>query len=317
VLDLACGAGHSSFLMRQLFPGLSVFSVDHDFVSLYLSKRFLSPQSVHLCLDAEAPSPFPDGYFDAVFCLDAFHYLRPKRAIVTELRRVATRDALWLFPHLHNALQPNITAGVPLPPEAYLRCFDGLAARLFDETQILQQLCTEHTLDLQVQPPASALEAAPTLVLVAGPSRLWSVHREFPARLCRDRARLTINPIYRQTVSGGELNLNLAWPNPVMKRECGSVEAVLPAACRLNTDALRRMLGEGDASDARTLGDLVGRFVLVPLPPDYRRGRDALYRIAAEPRGGRRLATVGSAASPTGSAASRACRPSSMGAGAA
>ena len=63
VLDLACGAGHTSFLMRLLFPELAVFSVDHDFVSLYLAKRYLAPDSTYLCLDAEVPSPFADRLF--------------------------------------------------------------------------------------------------------------------------------------------------------------------------------------------------------------------------------------------------------------
>jgi SAM-dependent methyltransferase len=269
VLDLACGTGHSSYLIRHLWPTLSVFSVDHDFVSLYLAKRFLAPDSVFFCLDAEFPSPFADGSFDAVFCLDAFHYLRPKKAVVTELRRVATDRAVWLFPHLHNAHQHNFTPGTPLSPAAYLNCFEGIDARLFDETRLLRGLTAGHTLDLGSADSPSDLDKAPTLVLAAGPSYLWHAHRDFPSRLARDLTSLTVNPIYRQAVSGDDLNLRLSWPDPLMREECSGAEAILGTSHRLSREGLRRALqgkpGPGDPD----LANLVGRFVVVPLPPNY------------------------------------------------
>jgi len=271
VLDLACGAGHSSFLMRLLHPELSVVSVDHDFVSLYLAKRFLAPDATHLCLDAEVPSPFADDCFDAVFCLDAFHYFHSKQAIVAELKRVVKPEALWLFPHLHNALQHNITAGIPLSPERYLACFDSHDARLFDETTILHGLSQRRTLDLQAELTRGELEKSPNLTLVAGAQSLWREHRLFPSAFCRQQSRLALNPIYAWKSRQDHLEGALIWPNEVMKEECRGVEAVLPATCRLNKRELREFLaGDSSSSNAR-LNELVAQFVLVALPPNYSR----------------------------------------------
>lgn len=269
VMDLACGAGHCSFLMRLLFPALSVVSVDHDFVSLYLAKRFLAPDATHVCLDAEVPSPFADDYFDGVFCLDAFHYLHSKKAIVAELQRVLKPEALWLFPHLHNALQQNVTAGIPLSPDHYLDCFGFLEPRLFDETTMLHRFTRQHTFDLRQQLPLVALEKSQNLMLIAGPQDLWREHHQFPSAFCEHQSRLVLNPIYRARRQGDNLQCSLTWPNQVMRKECCGAEAVLPVTCQLSRNELQRLLQGIDAPDDARLRDLVAKFVLVPLPEDY------------------------------------------------
>ncbi len=270
VLDLACGAGHSSFLIRLLFPELSIVSADHDFVSLYLAKRFLAPDATHLCLDAEVPSPFVDDYFAAVFCLDAFHYLHSKRAVVAELNRVSTPEAIWLFPHLHNALQHNITAGVPLPPGQYLDCFGVAKPRLFDEATILHGMTQRGMFDLRTQSPLGELEKSPNLTLVAGPQSLWQEYRQFPRSFCERWSRLVLNPIYRWQDRGDKLEGTLTWPNEVMREECRGAEEVLPATCLLDKKELKTLLNRDSTEEAR-LKELVAKFILVPLPLNYRR----------------------------------------------
>ncbi|MEW6681761.1 MAG: class I SAM-dependent methyltransferase [Nitrospirota bacterium] len=269
VIDLACGTGHSSFLMRRLYPEMSVVAVDSDFISLYLAKRFMAPEATHLCLDAECPSPFPDRYFHAVFCLDAFHYLHSKRAVIGELRRILTSSAVWLFPHLHNALQDNIVAGVPLSPEKYLECFAFLEARLFDEGEILHGLCEKRMLDLGTSSALSRLNESPTLTLIGGQPKLWGIHKGFPSAFYRDRTSLEINPIYRVKRSGDKLDLSLKWPNPVMKRECSVTESIVPREYQVDRNELLQLLEEKRDPNDERLSELVSRFILVPLPSNY------------------------------------------------
>lgn len=269
VIDLACGAGHSSFLMQRLYPEMSVVAVDSDFISLYLAKQFIAPEATHVCLDAECPSPFPDRYFNAVFCLDAFHYLHSKRAVLGELQRILTSSAIWLFPHLHNALQHNMVAGIPLSPERYLECFGFLEARLFDEGDILHGLCDKRVLDLEASSALSRLNDAPTLTLIGGQRKLWGVHREFPSGFYSDRPSLEINPIYRVKRSGDKLDLSLKWPNPVMKEECSAAESILPRQYQLDKNELLELLEEKREPNDERLSDLVSRFILIPLPANY------------------------------------------------
>lgn len=275
LLDLACGAGHSSFLIRLLYPGLSVISADQDFVSLYLARRFLAPDTTQVCWDVEVPSPFPDHWFDGVFCLDAFHYFKSKRAVASELKRILTPGALWLFPHLHNRLQHNIVAGIPLSPDAYFECFDLPDARLFDESRIFHALSERRVLDLGIACTPSQLNASPTLTLVRGSGDVWRTHDGFPGVLRSNRSNLVVNPIYRGRSSGGDVELELGWPNEVMKNECRGAEAVLPAKCRVSKADLASLGSTHSAPKPESLDELIAKFVLVPLPRQYLRDNRA------------------------------------------
>jgi SAM-dependent methyltransferase len=271
VLDLACGAGHSSFLIQHWFPESSVVSVDQDFVSLYLSKRFLAPLADYVCTDVEAPSPFPALHFDAVHCLDAFHYFRSKRAIVTELRRVAKTGALWLFPHLHNALEENVTAGIPLSPENYARCFEFLRPMLFDEADLLRHVCDDGFTTRRAAKSLSDLSKAQTVALVAGGAVDTLPGQDLSSWICRKRSSLRINPIYKSRWTGTTLRLELHWPNDVLHRECQAVESILPRTCEVTRNELDLLLNGDLSADHELVRRLVCRFVLVPLPSGYSR----------------------------------------------
>lgn len=264
VLDLACGAGHASFLLSLLCPGIQAVSADQDFVNVYLARRFLNPRGMHLCIDAQVPSPLPSQSFGAVFCQDAFHYMSSKKAVVAELKRIARPDALWVFPHLHNRLVPNLVAGVPLAPEAYLECFDLPGARLFEESALLRGLAREGAVDFTCSAPLASLNKAGALTFIGGPSDVWRVCRDFPSAFCERPSSLALNPIYRRRDGG---SLEFEWPNPVMAAECAGTEDFLPRTCRLSESWPAQLADEGPAPP--WLAEMVAKFVLVPLPRRY------------------------------------------------
>ena len=269
VLDLACGAGHASFLLRLLYPNQSLVSADQDFVSLYLAGRFLAPDAIQVCFDSEAPSPFADDTFDGVFCLDAFHYFHAKAAIIAELQRVVRDDGLWVFPHLHNALQTNFTAGIPLSPEDYARIFSAVAPRLFAERDLLRALSTQQPIDWSMRHSLGDLESAPALTLIGGPAQTFGIQRDPLAAFCRPPSRLAINPIYRVTRQGDNAKLELNWPQATIRAECGSIEAYLPTTFSLLAGDLQNLAaGTFKWNDPRTQ-ELIRHFVLVPLPAHY------------------------------------------------
>ena len=272
VLDLGCGAGHSSFLIASLFPNVSVTASDQDFVSLYLAKRFLAPTARYVCTDAEVPSPFPNSHFDAVHCLDAFHYFRSKKAIVAELKRILRPDAFWLFPHLHNALQENVTAGTPLSPEHYARCFEFLNPTLFDEADLLRHLSDIGGVRRYRATAAAELRGAQTVALIGGGGNTvdGSDPESLMSSMCRLGPALRINPIYQGKWQGDTLTLQIRWPNEKLHEECRTVETVLPQNCELRKSELES-IRTGRVSDDSRVQTLVSRFVLVPLPPGYSR----------------------------------------------
>jgi len=274
VLELTCGIGHSAFLMQALFPHLQLVATDHDYVNLAIAKRHFVPGAQLLCLDAEAPLPFADRSFDAVFCLDGFHYLRSKVALVSELDRVTESEAIWLFPHLHNALAQNFSPGIPLSPEHYARCFKQVPHRIYCEASVLRDFHEEGELHLDRLPATDEVMRAQNLTLI-GTRRpdFWRTRTDLAPRLSSKPGQLIVNPIYRAQSEGSTTRLALSWPSSRLRDECREVEQYLPGSCDVDSGLLRS-LGEGslNAEQARAAQELAQKFVLVNLPqPAYRR----------------------------------------------
>lgn len=273
VLDLGCGTAHATFVSRQVFPDLSAVAADHDFINLYLARRFIVPDAAHVCIDLEAPLPFSDDAFDAVFCLDAFHYVRSKRALVRELDRVVERQGIWLFAHLHNALVFNLSPGMPLSPKGYLRCFDGVQPRLFAEADILNALVLEPEIDLRNSPSDVTLQGSNALCMACSRREdVWRSYENVTAHLCSDRSLLAINPIYQGTYDGPTAHLQMIWPNARLRTECVGLNAYIPEAHEVDRSLLDRVESESTtAEDVPEIQKLAKLFVLVPLPPHYGR----------------------------------------------
>lgn len=271
VLELACGIGHSAFLMGATFPNLEIVATDHDFTNLWIAKRFFSPNARLICLDAEVPLPFSAGGFSAVFCLDGFHYVRSKIALGREILRVATSDALFLFPHLHNALQRNIHPGIPLTAASYQRCFEGIPSIVFDEETVLRGFVNSGELALDHAEPAQRIERASSFALVATRREgFWCKREDLAAPLYADATKLIPNPLYALTAGRGFVDLRANWPNTTLEAECRAVKEYLPEALRLESTLLERLQGSGGTGvhDA-DLRSLVQRFALVRLPAAY------------------------------------------------
>jgi SAM-dependent methyltransferase len=270
VLDLGCGTAQASFLMTQLYPEISVVACDHDFLNLLIASRYIVPNADFVCTDGEAPLPFARESFDAVFCLDAFHYIRSKAALAREMMKVVARDGLILLPHLHNARESNPTPGVPLTADAYARCFEPANARLFSEPILLDQLCRKHTIDLRNGTNASELAAANAFALVA-------THREdvwgpYPIRrtLMRSDRNLTLNPIYRTERNGDLVQLVRHWPNDALAMECRQSDALLPPKVTLKREFLTRTLQRMNTPEDRPILELLAEsFVFIHLPNHY------------------------------------------------
>jgi SAM-dependent methyltransferase len=275
VLDLACGAGHSTFLLSSLLGRDRVVAADHDFVNLHLARRFHAGGATCLCLDAELPLPFADARLGGVFCNDAFHYVRSKVALVAELERVVARRGPWLLPHLHNAGRENPNPGLPLTAEDYLRCFERQEPRLFDEARILADFAAEGVLDLQGA--AAPRDETPVLTLVAGRDHtLFTRHHGLVDRLLARPGLLRLNPIFTADRRGPEVRLKLCWPDRELQGECEGVARYLPPQVEVDADLVDALDRAEPTGEARLQADrLVRSFVLVAVPAAYGTRGDA------------------------------------------
>ena len=77
VLDLGCGKGATSIFLARHF-GARLVAVDLWTEATFLDRKFSArgyrDRVVPLHLDATAPLPFGDGYFDAVFCMNSLSF---------------------------------------------------------------------------------------------------------------------------------------------------------------------------------------------------------------------------------------------------
>lgn len=270
VLDVAGGGGHAAHLITRMAPNCSVILTDHDFSNLFLARRFFGREIVCVCLDGERGLPFGESSIDAVLCSDALHYIRGKRELVARLRRVARDDALWLVPHLHNALRDNPTPGWPMRPDELDELFGFVGRRVLDERALLARFAEDCTIDLSVQPGPEAVESAAAWSVIGSPREtLWRAHDLSDAWLGGTDG-LRLNPIYRRVGGGNEEVYRIAWPNPHFESECRHVTAVLPEEVRVTAGLIGRVEGGEIPPGCREeVERLHRRFVLVPLPPAY------------------------------------------------
>jgi SAM-dependent methyltransferase len=260
VLDLGGGAGHASFLISRLVPGAQVVLADRDVGNLYAAGRFLCPGAARVCLDAEAPLPFPDGFFDCVFTLDSFHYVRSKIAAVREMRRALAPHGLLLFAHLHNSSRPNPAAGTPVSGADYRRIIGGDVV-LKREDQLLDAFLARARLDLRADD--AGLDEANAFLAADGPAWLRS---EFDlSGLFETPEPVRLSPTYR--IEGARAVRR--FPSPVLERECAAIAAYTPDHVELEPHTAAHLMNGGLPGDAPEAAPLRRALVAIPLPERY------------------------------------------------
>lgn len=273
VLDLSCGLGHTTFLIGALFPDLEIVAVDWDFGNLRLARRFLAQGALFVCIDAELPLPFADDHFAACLGLDGLHYIRSKVALLAELDRVLEHDALWLFPHMHNARQTNVAPGVPLDSDGWQRLLAFLPGRVVAESGLLAGFAAHDACDLGSVVPAERLAASASLAAVATRRQgFLRLHEGLAETIAAAGEALALNPLWRAERSGDSLKMTAHWPSEELRQECALARTVLPESLTLDREQTSRAgIGDRGQLDPAFQRELIRRFALVPLPPGYPR----------------------------------------------
>ena len=111
-IDVGCGAGH--YVLELKKRGVNIFGSDISKKMIEVTKsnnvkEHLLPDRL-LCADCQS-LPFPDNYFDVVFCIGVLSYVSDELAIFKELKRIVKKDGLIIFnvPNilkLRNVLDP-------------------------------------------------------------------------------------------------------------------------------------------------------------------------------------------------------------------
>jgi uncharacterized protein YbaR (Trm112 family) len=252
-LDVGGGAGHLTRTISQACPTVLA---DIFFPKLWLARRFIAPRIWPICCDANDALPLRSHAFGLVFTSDAFHYVWRRRALATDLQRVAAHDGAIVLAHAHNALVEHPSEGMPLAPDQYRNLFGDLNVQMYDERDALAAALDGRALALDDAPPAAALAGAPALIVVASTSGLKAASTDLPAA----DGVLALNPLYERT---GDAMWELRFPSDFYADEYAACSTYLPATLELDPDLLDRPRHDP------VIQDLLRKRVLLDVPPQY------------------------------------------------
>lgn len=271
VLDLGCGVGQTSYLLKSLAPRVRLVAGDVDFLNLALAKRYVVPDGNFVCFDAEAGLPFRDGTFDAAFSLDCVHYIRNKDRLAAELRRTGRPDALYALCHLHNARQPNPNQGIPLTAEGYAQVFAGLGGKVYGEPALLASFCESGSLAFGRAAAASTAGDNAFIYLSLGGREAEAASLRLDRYIAASLPSFSLNGLYAGASIDGALELRLRWPSEKLRSECSTGFEPLKETVVLTRDLADAVLGQRlHEVPTETCESLIRSFVLVPQPAGLR-----------------------------------------------
>lgn len=270
VVDIGCGIGHASFVISTMLRPRTLFSLDRTFWELFLARRYMSSVSNCIAVDVNGPLPLRDASVDCVIGLDMFHYVDSRAALARETVRVMSPDGLLAMLHVHNATQPNLAAGRPLPPSAWLQLFPHIPVKAFSEPRLIEDFMTNDRFDVSQSHAAPELEAANAIELFASrDERLFRAYEDIRYGRLDGAVRLRINPIYRRVANGRSIVLERAFPSERFRQEYPLSEKYLPRRVVVDGIQSEDDLPKLAAEHPETLRDFVRRFVVLPLPERY------------------------------------------------
>lgn len=95
VLDVGCGAGNISKVIKQQRPDLEVFGVDISRRATEAAEE--DPQGVRFEIGSVKNLPFEDRSFEAVLVFDLLEHLEEPRQALAEIRRVLKPGGLFIL----------------------------------------------------------------------------------------------------------------------------------------------------------------------------------------------------------------------------
>ena len=266
-IDLGCGVGHTTYLLKSLVPSMRVVAADLDFLNLALAKHYAVPDGSFVCFDAEAGLPFRDGVFDAAFSLDCVHYIRGKHRLAAELNRTGRPNALYALCHLHNAERSNPNQGIPLSADGYSKVFGRLAGRVHAEPALLESFSKTGSLALGLAAGASTDTADAFTYLSLGEANPGSVSMRLDRYMAQNLSCFSLNGLYDSVAADGALELRLRWPSAKLRGECCASIEPLSENVTMARAYMDAVLGQRlHELPAEMFEALIRSFVVVPQP---------------------------------------------------
>jgi len=111
-IDVGCGAGHYVSELNKRGVNIVGSDISKKMIEVTRFNNIKEKQNADKLLCADCQSlPFPDNYFDVVFCIGVLSYVSDELAIFKEMKRIVKKEGLIIFnvPNilkLRNVLDP-------------------------------------------------------------------------------------------------------------------------------------------------------------------------------------------------------------------
>ena len=228
VLDIACGAGHLDHYLERRSNPTAVIGCDFNFFQLWIAKHWIARQSDFVCTDVRAGLPFADDAFSAAICSDAYHCIKDRRPLLSEIERCAPQKPLVLARAGNRSIRPN--EGFETDIRGYLDEVPG--AQVFHDSGLVSDY-----LERRVPRPSSPDQAREhkwvSFVRNAAPASALSA--QWPHAV----GQLVLNPIYRVHHEGDALHLRYHSPSDWFEFENGQMSTYLPRRLTVTREELQ------------------------------------------------------------------------------
>jgi SAM-dependent methyltransferase len=97
VLDVACGNGYGSFMLRRLGAARSVIGVDRSPEAISLGESFIVPGEVDLLVGDATALPLDADSVDVVISFETIEHLSDPSGFLSEVTRVLRSDGIGIF----------------------------------------------------------------------------------------------------------------------------------------------------------------------------------------------------------------------------
>lgn len=111
ILEIGCGRGAGSFLIKKTFMPRQIHAMDLDIDMIKKAKKYLSPQrreGIDFFIGDVCQLPYPDETMDAVFGFGVLHHIPDWQGALKEIVRVLKTGGIYCFEELYPPLYQNI-----------------------------------------------------------------------------------------------------------------------------------------------------------------------------------------------------------------
>ena len=110
VLEVGCGRGAGTALIKRAFRPAIIHALDLDIEMIRRAHTYLAPEAlkgIEFYVADCARLPFRDGTMDAVFGFGVLHHIPDWQRALGEIARVLTAGGIYCFEELYPALYQN------------------------------------------------------------------------------------------------------------------------------------------------------------------------------------------------------------------